>query len=151
MREKSIELLNKAVADELSAIQDVAAMLKTATQMEMQSIEDYNRWAIDCSGAADAISKQLFEAVIADEERHFGQFEMELDKLEKFGERYLVLRSMERGLGNATGDGPDRRSHREIAHSRRGSNLRDTEKRLPGAFLAREAPNAVFALPHVFC
>jgi len=162
MREKSIELLNKAVADELNAIhqymyfhfhcddqgydllaglfkrraieemghverfaerilflkgdvgmnaggavkqiQDVAEMLKTATEMEQQSIEDYNRWAIECGSAADAISKQLFESVIADEERHFDQFDTELDKLEKFGEKYLVLQSMERSRGNAGGE-----------------------------------------------
>ena len=86
-------------------IQDVSEMLKTATQLEQQSIEDYNRWAIECGNAADAISKQLFEAVIADEERHFDQFDTELDKLAKFGEKYLVLQSMERSRSNAGGDG----------------------------------------------
>jgi bacterioferritin len=88
-------------------IQDVSEMLKTATQLEQQSIEDYNRWAIECGNAADAISKQLFEAVIADEERHFDQFDTELDKLAKFGEKYLVLQSMEPSRSNAGGDGAD--------------------------------------------
>jgi bacterioferritin len=154
MREKSIELLNKAAADELAAIhqymyfhfhcddqgydllaalfkrtaieemthveryaerilflkgdvamnpsgpvkpiQDVTEMLKTATAMEQQSIEDYNQWALECAAAADAISKQLFESVIADEERHYDQYDTELGNLEKFGEKYLVLQSIER-------------------------------------------------------
>jgi bacterioferritin len=158
MREKSIELLNKAVADELTAIhqylyfhfhcddqgydplaalfkktaidemmhveryaervlflkgdvrmnasaevkriQDVAEMLKTATAMEQQSIDDYNRWAMECAAAADAVSKQLFESVIADEERHYDQFDREF---EKFGEKYLVLQSMEQSKDAAGG------------------------------------------------
>lgn len=165
MREKSIELLSKAVADELSAIhqymyfhfhcddqgydllaglfkrtaieemqhverfaerilflkgdvamnasgsvqqiQDVSEMLKTATALEQQSIEDYNRWAIECAGDADAISKQLFESVIADEERHFDQYDTELGNLERFGQSYLVLQSIERSKSAAEGSKPE--------------------------------------------
>jgi bacterioferritin len=164
MREKSIELLNKAVADELTAIHqymyfhfhcddqgydllaalfkktaieemmhveryaerilflkgdvgmnasaevkrvyDVTEMLQTATAMEQQSIDDYNRWAMECAAAADAVSKQLFESVVADEERHFDQYDRELDKLKRFGEKYLVLQSMERSQASAGGE-PD--------------------------------------------
>jgi bacterioferritin len=153
MRDKSIELLNRAVADELTAVHQymyfhfhcddqgydllatlfrrtaieemmhieryaerilflkgdvvmaasspvqsihtVADMLKTAIAMEQKSIEDYNHWALECAAAADAISKQLFEAVIADEERHYDQFDSEYDKLSRFGEKYLVLQSLE--------------------------------------------------------
>lgn len=154
MKEKSIELLNKAVADELSAvhqymyfhfhcddqgydllanlfkrisidemmhverlaerilflggevemetsqavkkIHDVKEMLALATQMEEQSAEEYNIWANECSKNNDAISKQLFESLVADEERHFEQYGDEVNNMRKFGDNYLALQSIER-------------------------------------------------------
>jgi len=159
MKTKSIELLNKAVADELSAvhqymyfhfhcddqgydllanifkriaidemlhverlaerilflggevemeiaqrvkkIHDVREMLALATQMEEQSAEDYNVWANECSKNNDAISKQLFEALVADEERHFEQYDDEVNNMKKFGDNYLALQSIERSKSNA--------------------------------------------------
>ena len=164
MHEKSIELLNKAVADELTAvhqymyfhfhcddqgydllaglfkrtaieemghvemlserilflkgdvvmasdgpvktIQDVAEMLKCARGMEEQSAHDYNRWANECSANADSVSKTLFERLVADEERHFDNYDTELENVEKFGERYLALQSIERSKGQATAGDP---------------------------------------------
>ncbi len=153
MKEKSIALLNKAVADELSAvhqymyfhfhcddqgydllanlfkrtaieemlhieqiaerilflkgdvemkaseevkkIHDVKEMLKMATDMETSSANDYNLWANECSQNADSVSKKLFEALVADEERHFDRFDVEMDNLKKFGDNYLALQSIE--------------------------------------------------------
>lgn len=154
MHKKSIELLNKAAADELSAvhqymyfhfhcddqgydllaglfrrtaieemmhveklaerilflkgdvvmvpkekvqpIKDVKGMLELARIMEVESAKDYNKWANECSADADAISKQLFEALVADEERHFNQYDTELENITKFGQNYLALQSIER-------------------------------------------------------
>ncbi len=154
MHEKSIELLNKAAADELSAIhqymyfhfhcddqgydllaglfkktaieemihieklaerilflkgdvimdaaekvkplQSPKDMLQLASKMEQESARDYNLWANECSANADAISKQLFESLVADEERHYDQFDTELDNIKKFGGNYLALQSIER-------------------------------------------------------
>jgi len=154
MHEKSIELLNKAVADELYAVNqymyfhfhcddqgfdliatlfkrtaieemghvealaerilflkgevemtpsedvkkvhDVKKMLKQAADMEVSSVKDYNLWANECSANADAMSKQVFEGLVADEERHFDQYDTEMENIEKFGENYLALQSMER-------------------------------------------------------
>lgn len=154
MHEKSIDLLNKAVADELSAVHqymywhfhcddqgfdllaqlfkrtaidemvhieklaerilflkgdvemvvsdpvkpvtDVKEMLELAAGMEEQSALDYNRWANECAQNADAMSKQLFEELVADEERHFDQYDNELDNLGRFGKDYLALQSIER-------------------------------------------------------
>lgn len=153
MYEKSIELLNKAVADEMAAvhqymyfhfhcedqgyellsglfmktaieemehvehcaerilflkgevemkasmevkkIHDVKQMLELARQMEQDSVMDYNKWANECSAANDAGSKKVFEALVDDEERHYSQYDLELDKLEKFGPHYLALQSIE--------------------------------------------------------
>jgi len=154
MHEKSIELLNKAVADEITAlhqymyfhfhcddqgydllaglfkktaieemihverlserilflngdvemkasaevkkVQDVADMLKMSRQMEMDSARDYNHWANECSANADSVSKKLFEDLVVDEEGHYDQYDIELENLTKFGERYLALQSIER-------------------------------------------------------
>jgi len=154
MKEKSIELLNKAIADELSAvhqymyfhfhcddqgfdllanlfkktaieemlhierlaerilflkgevkikasedvetIKTVKDMLKKATKMEEGSARDYNNWANECSANADSVSKQLFESLVVDEERHFNQYDTEMDNLVKFGDSYLALQSIER-------------------------------------------------------
>ena len=154
MKEKSIELLNKAVADELAAVHQymychfhcddqgydllsnlfkktaieemlhieriadrilflkgevemvashevkktsvIIEMLSLASEMEQHSAEDYNRWANECSANADSVSKQLFESLVVDEERHFNQYDTELENLKKFGDRYLALQSIER-------------------------------------------------------
>ena len=161
MYEKSIELLNKAVADELSAvhqymyfhfhcddqgydllatlfkrtamdemlhveriaerilflkgevelvpsaevqkIHDTKKMLQAGKDMEQGSIRDYNLWANECSQNADAVSKQIFEGLVADEERHFDQFDTEMDNMDRFGDNYLVLQSIERSKSRATG------------------------------------------------
>ncbi len=161
MKEKSIELLNKAVADELSAVHqymyfhfhcddqgydllaglfkrtaieemlhieklaeriiflkgdvemvagsevnkvhDVKEMLEMATKMEISSADDYNKWAIECSSNADSVSKSLFEELVVDEERHFDQYDVEMENLEKFGINYLALQSIERSKSIAAG------------------------------------------------
>ncbi len=165
MHEKSIELLNKAVADELSAvhqymyfhfhcddqgyellaglfkrtaieemihieklserilflkgevemkaseevkkIHDVEEMLKLAAQMEVDSARSYNLWANECSANADSASKQIFEELVADEERHFDQYDTELENMRKFGDRYLALQSIERSKNVAMGRNTD--------------------------------------------
>ena len=160
MHEKSIELLNKAVADELSAVhqymyfhfhcddqgfdllaglfkrtaieemlhierladrilflkgdvkmvascevntaKDVKGMLKLASEMEQHSARDYNLWANECGNAADSVSKKLFEDLVADEERHYAQYDVELENISKFGEKYLALQSIERSKTAST-------------------------------------------------
>lgn len=162
MKEKSIELLNKAVADELAAvhqymyfhfhlddqgydllanifkrtaieemihveklaerilflggevkmdvahpvknIHDVKEMLKLASQMEEQSALDYNKWALECGQNFDSVSKTLFESLVVDEERHFNQYDDEMNNLRKFGDNYLALQSIERS--KTIGGGP---------------------------------------------
>jgi bacterioferritin len=157
-RSKSIELLNKAVGDELSAVHqymyfhfilddlgyDLLAnifkktaieemmhierfaerilflggdiemvasqsvnkikepefMLEWAMKSEEGAIVDYNKWAIECANASDSMSKQLFESIIGDEERHYDQFDNEYQNLKKFGDRYLAQQAMQRSIKN---------------------------------------------------
>lgn len=161
MHEKSIELLNKAVADELSAvhqymyfhfhcedqgydllaglffktgieemghiercaerilflggevemvaamevqkIHEVRKMLELARKMEEESARDYNIWANECSANADAASRKVFEGLVEDEERHFDQYDIEMENIDKFGERYLALQSIERSKSMGAG------------------------------------------------
>jgi bacterioferritin len=164
MHEKSIILLNKAVADELSAvhqymffhfhcddqgldllanlfrrtaiqemlhverlaerilflkgevemvtstdvkkIHDVKEMLSMASKMEQESARDYNLWANECAQNADSVSKQLFESLVLEEERHYDQYDTEQENLEKFGDRYLALQSIERSKGRNSAAAP---------------------------------------------
>jgi len=85
-----------AVSDPVKTITDVKEMLELAAGMEEQSALDYNRWANECAQNADAISKQLFEELVADEERHYDQYDTELSNMARFGKDYLALQSMER-------------------------------------------------------
>ena len=53
------------------------------------------------------MSKKLFEDLVIDEERHYDQFDTELDNLEKFGANYLALQSIERSKSLAAGAPPE--------------------------------------------
>lgn len=88
---------------EVETIQDVKEMLKLAAKMEEQSARDYNLWANECSANADSVSKKLFEDLVSDEERHYDQYDTELDNMAKFGDRYLALQSIERSKNIASG------------------------------------------------
>jgi len=77
-------------------IHDVRKMLEMGAQMEQNSVRDYNLWANECSAHADSASKKLFEDLVTDEERHYDQFDTELDNLARYGESYLALQSIER-------------------------------------------------------
>ena len=154
MYEKSVELLNRAVADELSAvhqymyfhfhcddqgiellaglfkrtaieemmhverladrilflkgdvvldaeekvqpIRDVEKMLDWAVNSEQSAIQMYNGFAIEAAANADSASKKLFEDLVMDEERHFGQFDDEIENVKRFGLNYLAQQAMER-------------------------------------------------------
>ncbi len=90
-------------ADEVMVIHEVDKMLQLARRMEEQSAQQYNQWANECGANADSVSKKLFEDLVADEERHYDQYDQELDNMAKFGERYLALQSMERSKNRAAG------------------------------------------------
>jgi bacterioferritin len=90
-------------AHPVKKIQEVEEMLKTAAGMEEGSAKDYNNWANECAANADSVSKQLFESLTADEERHYDQYDKEMANLKKFGDRYLALQSIERSKSLNTG------------------------------------------------
>lgn len=87
-------------------IHDVKAMLQFAQSLEEKSIRDYNNWAVACGQHADSMSKKLFEELVMDEERHYGQYSGELENVAKYGNEYLALQSIERSKTLAMGVQP---------------------------------------------
>ncbi|WP_321474666.1 bacterioferritin [uncultured Paludibaculum sp.] len=85
--------VNMAAAGPVAAITDPAEMLSKAIEMERQSASDYNKSAQQCGASADAATKQLFEALVGDEEAHQDAFEKQLDNINRFGLSYLALQS----------------------------------------------------------
>ena len=83
-------------------ITDPVAILEKGMAMEEGSVADYNKAALACSANADAASKQIFEGLVADEERHFDQFDKQRDNIKRFGPSYLALQSFGGG-GEAGG------------------------------------------------
>ncbi len=81
------------VAGPVAQITEPAEIVKKAAEMEDQSAADYNKAALACSENADSNSKQLFEALVADEERHFDEFDKQLDHIKRYGPNYLALQS----------------------------------------------------------
>ena len=84
------------IVGNVKKIRDPKEMVKSAAGMEDESAKEYNVWANNCAANADSASKKIFEDLVADEERHFDQFDTEMENIEKFGEKYLALQSIER-------------------------------------------------------
>jgi bacterioferritin len=83
-------------AQGVQKIKSVKEMLLLACKLEEESAKEYNTWANECAANADAISRQLFENLAGDEERHYDQFNKEVENIQKFGDSYLALQSIER-------------------------------------------------------
>ena len=92
-----------AASDEVKKIHEVKEMLDLARKMEESSANDYNQWANECSKNNDSASKKLFESLVDDEERHFDQYDDEVENMKKFGDNYLALQSIERSKTNSSG------------------------------------------------
>lgn len=78
----------------VETILDPAQMLAKAAAMEEQSARDYNAAAQQCAANADSASKQIFEALVADEEGHFEAYDKQLEHLKRFGPNYLALQAL---------------------------------------------------------
>ena len=81
-------------AGDVEKIVEPERILAKASQMEEDGARGYNAAAIECAANADSVSKQLFEQLVHDEERHFDEFDKQLDKIRRFGPSYLALQSM---------------------------------------------------------
>lgn len=95
------------ISAEVQEIHDVKKMLELAASMESASASDYNEWANECAENADSATKKIFEQLVLDEERHFDQYDVEIDNMAKFGDNYLALQSIERSKNLASGTPAD--------------------------------------------
>ncbi len=93
-------------AHEVQKIHDVRKMLEKGKELEESSVKMYNQFANECSANADSASKKLFEDLVIDEERHYDQYDNEIDAMDKFGDNYLALQSIERSKNRAAGQTP---------------------------------------------
>jgi len=92
---------------EVQKIHDVRKMLEKGKQMEESSVKMYNQFANECSANADSASKRLFEDLVVDEERHYDQYDNEIEAMDKYGDGYLALQSIERSKSRAAGQPPE--------------------------------------------
>lgn len=82
-----------APAGAVEQITDPEAVLVKAMAMEEASVRDYNKASVEAGTNEDAATKQLFEHLVGDEERHFDQYEKQHDNIKRFGLSYLALQS----------------------------------------------------------
>ena len=80
-------------AGPVERVTDAETILKRAAEMEHEAVGIYNQFAIESSQHADSASKQMFEALVNDEERHFAEFDKQLENIKRFGPSYLALQS----------------------------------------------------------
>jgi bacterioferritin len=78
----------------VAKIQDPLEILKKAAAMERDSAAFYNGAAAQCGQQRDAATKQLFEALVGDEEKHFDAFDRQIELIGRFGPAYLALQSV---------------------------------------------------------
>ena len=95
------------VSESVDKIQDVREMLEKARSMEEAAVNDYNSWANICAENADSGTRRIFEDLTVDEEAHYEQYDDEIANLEKFGNSYLALQSIEHSKSLSGGGGAE--------------------------------------------
>jgi len=70
--------------------QEILEMLATDMALEAQAVKMYNEAAVLCVSERDQKSKDLFEELLFDEEKHIHFFENIKNHVEKLGETYLA-------------------------------------------------------------
>jgi len=76
-------------------VTDPQKMLAKAAEMEGEAVNVYNQFALQAGQSADAATKQVFEALVNDEEGHYDQFDKQRENIKRFGLSYLALQSFE--------------------------------------------------------
>ena len=84
-----------AAAGPVETITDPEKILAMAAKMEDDSSKDYNSWAKICGEHEDAVTKQFFEQLVADEEGHFDVFDKQMEHIKRYGPSYLALQSFQ--------------------------------------------------------
>lgn len=85
-----VDMVSAGPVERITEPDEILAM---AAKMEKEATVVYNQYALECSANADAVSKQMFEALVMDEEGHYDEFDKQLDNIKRFGPSYLALQS----------------------------------------------------------
>jgi bacterioferritin len=88
-----VEMVVGGKGDAVEKIQEPADMLKRAADLEERASQLYNDFARQCSEHSDAGTKEVFEAILAEEEQHFDEFDTVMEHIQRFGPSYLALQS----------------------------------------------------------
>jgi len=83
-------------AGPVEKITEAKEMLLKAAAMEQEAVGVYNQFALQAGQNADAVTKQVFESLVNDEESHYDQFDKQLENIKRFGPNYLALQSFEK-------------------------------------------------------
>lgn len=70
--------------------QEIAKMLATDIALETGAVKMYNAAANTCGAEKDQVSKQIFEELLAEEEKHLDEFQNIADHVDKLGAAYLA-------------------------------------------------------------
>ena len=70
--------------------QEIAEMLATDIGLEKGAIKMYNEAVLVCAAEKDQVSKELFDGLLADEEKHFDTFDNIKAHVDKLGAAYLA-------------------------------------------------------------
>lgn len=93
-----VEMVSAAPVEKIT---DPQKILARAAAMEQEAVGVYNQFALQSSQNADAATKQVFEALVNDEEGHFDEFDKQLDNIKRFGPNYLALQSFNKAPAKA--------------------------------------------------
>jgi bacterioferritin len=70
--------------------QDVRVIFDFDTNLEDQTIDNYNQFLIACREAGDNISANLFQTIIDEEQIHYNHFDNVADHIKSLGDTYLA-------------------------------------------------------------
>ena len=70
--------------------QDVKTVFSFDTDLEDDTIDQYNHFLLTCRENGDNISMKLLETILAEEQLHYNYFDNISDHLESLGESYLA-------------------------------------------------------------
>ena len=84
--------------------QTVEKVFPFDSELEDDTIDAYNQFALVCRENGDSVSMKLFETIIDEEQIHFNYFDNVTDHIQKLGDTYLAKlagTSSATGLGNS--------------------------------------------------
>jgi bacterioferritin len=70
--------------------QKIGEMIATDIALEEQAIKAYNEAALACAEAQDHVSKDLFEKILGDEDKHLDEFINVKEHIDQLGNVYLA-------------------------------------------------------------